>query len=90
MALALLTLQTELSFRLDTWIVSEAEAADFAEQQRMKDLDQAVDILELQLKHITDQDTRNALEAELEYTRRQLAYIKCTTEPGQNPEHCVR
>lgn len=88
-ALAILTLQTEISFRLDSWIVTEAEAADFAEQQQINRLEDKVITLNLQLKHAESPAQTNSLNAQLIRTERQLSYILCVTDPGMNPDHCI-
>ena len=89
-ALAILTLQTELSFRLDSWIVTEAEAADLVEQQTIGRLKNDMEVLKLKLKHAESQEQTNSLNAELIHTQKQLTYILCVTDPGMNPDHCIR
>ena len=89
-ALAILTLQSEIGWRLDSWFVTEAEAADLVEQQTIGRLKNDMEVLKLKLKHAESQEQTNSLNAELIHTQKQLTYILCVTDPGMNPDHCIR
>ena len=87
--LAVMALQSEVSIRLDTLIVTEAEAADWAEQNRINRLQAQIEVLLLKLKHAENQQQRNGLQAELFRAKRELVYVLCTTDPRMNPDQCI-
>lgn len=87
--IAALTLQSEVSIRLDSLVVTEAEAADFADQHKIDRLRARMDVLRLQLKHAATPNETRAIEAELMLTARQLNYVLCITDPRTDPRQCV-
>ena len=86
--LAVMTLQTELGIRLDSLVVTEAEAADFAEQNKIDRLRTRMEVLWLKLQHADTANQAASIEAEIKLTERQLKYILCITDPRNNPDHC--
>jgi|TARA_Y100000296_G_C5113106_1_gene226204 hypothetical protein len=88
--LAVFALQTEISSRLDGFILTEVEAADFAEQQRLTNYRQELRILELKLHHETDGEQRRALYDAISYYRDQIRTLECLSDPKMERELCLR
>ncbi len=88
-ALAVLALQTEIVTSLDNIIVTEAEAADFAESQRMTNLRDRIEILKLKLFHAPSVAERETLQAELHYLQEQMRMLQCLADPRNEREVCV-
>ncbi len=89
LAIASLTLQTELSIKLDSLIVTEAEAADFADQHKIDRLRARMEVLWLKLQHADTANQAASIEAELALTQRQLNYILCIVDPRTDPDQCI-
>ncbi len=85
-----LTLQTEISIRLDSLVVTEAEAADFADQHRIDRLVNRIEVLNLKLNHAETTQQSNSIKAQIIRASRELSYMLCITDPRIDTDTCLQ
>jgi len=86
--LAVLSFQTEAADALDAYIVSEAELADIVQQQKLVDVREQIDILQLKMNHARTPEHRQGLAEELKYRKGQERYLECVSDPRNTEAEC--
>ena len=85
-----LTIYTDIGPVLDSFLFTEAEAADLATQSKMDSLQTRIDLIDLQLQHVTNDAERLQLTTRRSYYQKQLQYIECIIDPRMDREECIK